>query len=72
MKISAYIITLNEEQNIKDCIKSLDFCDEIVIIDSHSNDNTCKIAKSLKARVIQKDMAHKNNLAQKLVSINGF
>jgi len=55
MKISAYIITLNEEQNIKDCIKSLDFCDEIVIIDSHSNDNTCKIAKSLKARVIQNE-----------------
>ncbi len=55
MKISAYIITLNEEQNIKECIASLDFCDEIVIIDSHSKDDTCKIAKKMGANVIEQE-----------------
>jgi glycosyltransferase involved in cell wall biosynthesis len=40
MKISAVVLTKNEEKNIERCIKSLDFCDEIVIIDDYSIDNT--------------------------------
>lgn len=45
-KISATIITFNEEDNIKDCILSLqEVCDEIIVIDSLSIDNTVKIAK---------------------------
>jgi glycosyltransferase involved in cell wall biosynthesis len=40
MKISATIITLNEEKNIADCLDSLDFVDEIVVVDSGSTDGT--------------------------------
>ena len=59
IKISAAIITYNEEKNIKRCMDSLDFCDEIVVIDSLSNDNTCQIAKDLGAKVIdQKFLGH--------------
>jgi glycosyltransferase involved in cell wall biosynthesis len=58
-KISATIITFNEEKNIKRCIESLDFCDEIIVVDSLSNDNTCAIATQLGAKVInQKFLGH--------------
>jgi (heptosyl)LPS beta-1,4-glucosyltransferase len=44
MKISATIITLNEERNIDRCIRSLkDVADEIIVLDSFSTDNTEKI-----------------------------
>ena len=58
-KISATIITYNEEKNIRRCIESLDFVDEIVVVDSLSSDNTCAIAKELGAKVIdQKFLGH--------------
>ncbi|MGA2152418.1 MAG: glycosyltransferase family 2 protein [Geobacteraceae bacterium] len=43
MNISATIITLNEEKNIGACLKSLDFADEIVVVDSGSTDRTKEI-----------------------------
>ncbi len=52
MKISATIITLNEELNIARAIESLRCCDEIVVVDSNSTDRTCEIAANLGARVI--------------------
>ena len=52
-KISAAIITFNEEKNIERCIDSLkNVVDEIVIIDSGSTDQTVEIATRLKAIVI--------------------
>lgn len=54
MKITGNIITLNEEKNIKDCIASLkQVCDEIIVVDSKSNDNTVLIAKELGAVVVE-------------------
>ena len=55
MKLSAAIIAFNEEKKIADCIKSLSFVDEIVVVDSHSSDRTREIAESLGAKVIKKD-----------------
>src|SRR3990167_5419890 len=45
MQISALILTFNEEEVIEDCLKSLAFVDEIVILDQYSEDETVKIAQ---------------------------
>ncbi|HOL69798.1 MAG TPA: glycosyltransferase family 2 protein [Bryobacteraceae bacterium] len=53
MKISATIITCDEERNIARAIESLRCCDEIVVVDSGSTDRTVEIAARLGARVIE-------------------
>jgi glycosyltransferase involved in cell wall biosynthesis len=51
-KITGIIITLNEEKNIKECISSIQkVCDEVIVVDSLSSDNTVKIAEECGARV---------------------
>lgn len=45
IKISAIVNTLNEEKNIERCLKSLYFCDQIVVVDMQSDDMTVKLAK---------------------------
>ncbi|MCX6189720.1 MAG: glycosyltransferase family 2 protein [Bacteroidetes bacterium] len=53
IKLSAVIITFNEEKNIERCLQSLaGIADEIVVIDSNSTDNTKIICEKFKARVI--------------------
>lgn len=44
LKISAIVITKNEANNIADCLESLSWADEIVIVDSGSTDETVEIA----------------------------
>ncbi|AJR04616.1 glycosyltransferase family 2 protein [Siansivirga zeaxanthinifaciens] len=52
MNISGLVITFNEEKNIGKCIDALfKVCDEVVIIDSLSKDNTVNIAKNKGAKV---------------------
>ncbi len=53
LPISATIITLNEQAKIAQCIKSLSFCSEVIVVDSHSSDETAHIASALGARVFQ-------------------
>ncbi len=53
MKISATIITFNEERNVARVIESLRCCDEVVVVDSGSSDRTVEIATKLGARVIE-------------------
>lgn len=50
--LSATIITLNEEDNIEECIKSIkELVDEIIVVDSGSKDKTVEKAKDLGAKV---------------------
>ena len=52
--ITAIILTLNEEKNIEECIKSIQpIVKRIVVVDSFSSDRTVEIAKELGAEVIQ-------------------
>ena len=55
MCVSVLILTLNEEANLPNCLSSIDWCDDIVIIDSFSSDNTAQIAKKFGTRFIQHD-----------------
>ena len=57
IKISATIITFNEERNIVRAIESLRCCEEIVVVDSGSNDRTVELASKLGARVIDNPWA---------------
>jgi glycosyltransferase involved in cell wall biosynthesis len=53
IKISAAIIAKDEEKMIEDCLKSLAWVDEIVLIDSGSTDRTCDIADKYTAKIIK-------------------
>lgn len=48
------VICLNEAKRIGDCLRSLSFCDEIVVIDSGSTDGTQDIVRSAGARLIER------------------
>src|ERR1700744_6112879 len=52
VKISATIVTLNEEKNIARAIESVRCCEEILIVDSGSTDRTKTLALQRGARVI--------------------
>lgn len=52
MKISATIITYNEQRNLPRAIESLRCCDEILVVDSGSTDRTVEIARRFGARVV--------------------
>ena len=53
-KISVTVITKNEEKNISDCLKSVDWADEIIIVDSESTDKTVEIAKQFTDKVFNR------------------
>lgn len=53
-KISAALITYNEEVNIERTLSKLLWCDEIVVVDSHSSDKTVEICKQHGAKVFSK------------------
>lgn len=54
-KISACIISFNEEDRIEECVASVGFCDEVLVVDSHSQDATRELASAAGARVIERD-----------------
>jgi glycosyltransferase involved in cell wall biosynthesis len=56
-RLSACIITYNEADRIASCVRSVSFCDEILVVDSHSTDATRRIAGESGAHVIERDWA---------------
>ncbi len=51
--ISAVVHTFNEEKNIRRCLSSLWWTDEIILVDMGSTDQTCSIAKEYNAKIFQ-------------------
>jgi glycosyltransferase involved in cell wall biosynthesis len=71
IRISAAVITFNEERNIARLIESLRCCDEILVLDSGSTDRTVEIATKLGARVVEASWhgyAAQKNIAVELAS----
>jgi glycosyltransferase involved in cell wall biosynthesis len=53
LPLSAVLITLNAEKHLEQALRSVQFCEEILIVDSGSTDNTVNIATQHGARVIE-------------------
>src|SRR5882724_2209878 len=67
-KLSAIILAKNVEDLLADCIDSLSFCDEIIVIDDGSTDRTSEIAKHLGANVfslISRNFSERRNYGLK-------
>lgn len=63
--ISAVVLTHNNQDQLSLCLKSLEWCDEIIVVDDNSSDNTVAIAKKLGVRVflhaLNNDFASQRN-----------
>ena len=63
---SLLILTKNEESNLPACLAAVAWCDDVVVLDSLSTDQTCRIAESMNARVFQRafdDFGSQRNFA---------
>jgi len=67
MKISAYVIAFNEAEKIADCIKTLQWADEIILIDSYSTDGTSEIAEKHGAKVFHVEFKGYGDLRNKAI-----
>ncbi|WP_082222424.1 glycosyltransferase family 2 protein [Halorubrum halophilum] len=54
--VSAIIIAHNEEENLRDCIATLDWCDEVIVVDNESTDSTHEIASELADKTIVREV----------------
>jgi len=57
LPVSVAIITFNEENKIEDCLKSVWWADEKLVVDSHSKDATRDIAERFGANIVERDWA---------------
>jgi glycosyltransferase involved in cell wall biosynthesis len=65
-KLSVIIITYNEQENIRGCLESVKWSDEIVIVDSFSSDKTVEIVREFTPKVFQNkwtNFSEQKNLA---------
>lgn len=67
-RLSAYILAYNQAHKIKAAIDSVQFADEIVLVDSYSTDATAEIAKNLGARVVQVEFKGFGDLRNQAIS----
>lgn len=75
MSIAAIILTKNEAKHIERCIRSItDVCDDILVVDSFSTDDTCALAERLGAKVVKhkfENQAKQFNWAIDTLEISG-
>ena len=69
MRVSGCVISLDEEDRIARCLESLSWCDELVVLDSGSQDATCKIAAEYGARVEHQDFLGHRRQKQRCVEL---
>lgn len=52
--VSVIVLTKNEEKNIEECLKTLKWVDEVIVVDDDSKDRTVEIAGEMGARVFSR------------------
>jgi len=70
-RLSALVLTYNEERHICDCLRSLTWADELLVLDSFSQDRTVELARGVGARVEQRvfvDWADQRSAAMELAT----
>jgi glycosyltransferase involved in cell wall biosynthesis len=68
IKISGIVITKDAEEMIADCLDSLSFCEEVIVVDNKSEDRTKEIAEKMGAKVVEyssDDFSEMRNLGMK-------
>ena len=64
ISLSVVIITKNEQARLRDCLESVKWAKEIIILDDYSSDKTLDVAREYTDKVFQKEMkiegAHRN------------
>lgn len=53
-RLSAIVIARNEARNIAACLESVAFCDERIVVDGGSSDDTVNVARSAGAQVVER------------------
>ncbi len=53
--LSVCVVTYNEEENVRDCLKSVAWADEIIVVDSFSSDKTTEICREFTDEVVQRE-----------------
>lgn len=66
--LTVLIPTYNEEENIKDCLESVKWADNILVVDSFSNDSTLDIVKHYDVKILQHEYI--NSASQKNWALN--
>jgi glycosyltransferase involved in cell wall biosynthesis len=61
--ITVIVPTFNEEENLDDCLRSVTWADEILVVDSFSTDRTLEIARRYTSRIVQREYI--NSASQK-------
>jgi glycosyltransferase involved in cell wall biosynthesis len=56
LALSVVVITKNEENRLADCLKSVEWADEIIVVDDQSTDRTLEIARQFTSKVFQRKM----------------
>jgi glycosyltransferase involved in cell wall biosynthesis len=56
--LTAVVLTYNNQNTIQRCLNSLKFCDELIIIDSYSTDDTIKVAEQFGAKIYTRHLNH--------------
>lgn len=57
-RLSAVVLTLNEQAHLDDCLASLEWVDQVIVFDSYSTDNTLRIAAAHGAEIVQHPFEH--------------